>query len=254
MKKLAIIGGNGLLGSDLTKNLHSYFNITPITRENYSKHIGSSFDIVINANGNSKRFWANQNPQEDFIVSTVSVQKSIFDFPCDLYMYISSPNVYEDHSKTSSTKENEKIDSSKLSPYGFHKYLSELIVKQYTNKFLILRSAMILGSNLKKGPIYDITHNKPLLISLDSKLQFITTVAFSDIIQTLSKGKVANEIINIGGIGTVSFNKIEEYFNEKITVSSNSQTQRYEMNIAKLRSLYPNLKTSAIYLREFSLI
>lgn len=252
MKKLAIIGSNGMLGFDLVKKLSLNFTVTPISKENYLKHLNSKFDIVINANGNSRRFWANQNPHDDFIASTASVHKSIFDFPADLYIYISSPDVYSDHSASENTEENEKIEFTKLSPYGFHKYLSEQIVKKYNDKFLILRSSMLLGTNLKKGPFFDITHNKPLFVTLDSKFQLITTSAISDIIQTLLIRKVINETINVGGIGTFSFNSINKYFNNNVKLSQDAQRQIYEMNIKKLRKLYPILKTSEEYLREFS--
>lgn len=240
-----------MLGSDLIKNLNPYFAITPISKDNYLEYVNAKFDIVINANGNSRRFWANQNPQEDFIVSTVSVYKSIFDFASDLYIYISSPDVYMDHSGVKHTGENEKINSAKLSPYGFHKYLSEFIVKKYANKFLILRSSMILGTNLKKGPFYDIINNKPIFVTLDTRLQLITTSAISDIIQTLIKSRVVNETINVGGIGTFAFKKIHEYFSENIQFSPEAQAQIYEMNVKKLRSLYPVLMTSEKYLEEF---
>lgn len=240
-----------MLGSDLIKNLNPYFVVTPISKDNYLEHVNAKFDIIINANGNSSRFWANQNPQDDFINSTASVHKSIFDFTADLYIYISSPDVYVDHSVKKYTGENEKINSAKLSPYGFHKYLSELIVKKYVNKFLILRSSMILGTNLKKGPFYDIINNNPIFVTLDTRLQLITTSAISDIIQTLIKRKVVNETINVGGIGTFVFKKIHEYFNKNIQFSPEAQAQIYEMNVKKLRSLYPDLMTSDKYLERY---
>lgn len=251
MKTLAIIGSNGMVGSDLIQYLGAKFQVTPINRDNYQNHIGDYFDIVINANGNSKRFWANQNPLDDFFVSTVSVYKSIFDFPCEMYIYISSPDVYENHTGTEQTKESNKIVPENLSPYGLHKYLAELIVKKYKEKFLILRHSMILGSNLRKGPFYDIMHNNPLFITLSSKLQLITTSAVAYIIKTLLENTVVNETINIGGKGTLAFGKIREYYDRKIKISPQAETQIYEMNVEKITHLYPTLKTSEEYLQEF---
>lgn len=251
MKKLAIIGSTGLLGSDLVEFLNPYFDITSIYRDNYSIHINKKFDIVINANGNSKRFWAELHPGDDFTASTASVHDSVFDFPCDLYIYISSPDVYPDHSARAKTSEKEKIDSSKLSSYGFHKYLSELIVKKYKKKFLILRSAMILGTNLKKGPIFDIIVGKPLFVTSSTQLQIITTGAIADIVRSLIKQKVVNETINIGGAGTFSFKNIDKIFNKKIKYSKEAKLQIYEMNVSKLKKFYPNLKASEEYLDDF---
>src|SRR3989344_4455202 len=197
-----------MLGSDLIRYLGEGFNITSINKENYQTFIGKSFDIVVNANGNSKRFWANQNPQDDFLASTVSVYKSIFDFPSDIYIYISSPDVYENHTSPEFTKEDEETNPTNLYAYGFHKYLAELMVKKYKQKFIILRCAMILGTNLKKGPFYDVLNNIPLFISSQSKLQLITPNVIGEIIETLLQKSAINKTINIGGLGTFPFSKI----------------------------------------------
>lgn len=251
MKTLAIIGSNGMIGSDLVRYLRKSFQVVPINKKNYSSIVGNRFDIVINANGNSKRFWANQNPLDDFFASTVSVMKSIFDFPCKLYIYISSSDVYENHTEPAYTKESRKINQVNLQAYGLHKFLGEIIVKKYKEKFLILRLSMVLGTNLKKGPIYDITQNNPLHITLESQLQFITTRAISEIIMILLENYVTSETLNIGGKGSLAFTKIGEYYDREIKILKGAETQVYEMNVDKIKRLYPSLKTSKEYLQEF---
>lgn len=251
MKTLAIIGSDGMIGSDLIRYFSKNFQVIPISRKNYNSNIGKVFDIVINANGNSRRFWANQNPADDFFASTVSVMKSIFDFPCKKYIYLSSSDVYENHTGSSYTKEDMEINQVNLSVYGLHKLLSELIIKKYKEKFLILRLSMVLGANLKKGPFYDILQNNPLYISLNTKLQLITTRAIFEIIKILLENNLINEVINIGGVNTFSFKKIHQYFDQKIKISSVAEKQIYQMNIEKLKQFYPALKTSEEYLKEF---
>lgn len=251
MKTLAIIGSNGMIGSDLVRYLRKSFQVVPINKKNYSSIVGNRFDIVINANGNSKRFWANQNPLDDFFASTVSVMKSIFDFPCKLYIYISSSDVYENHTSVAYTRESMEINPANLQAYGLHKFLSELIIKKYKEKFLILRLSMVLGTNLKKGPFYDIIHNNPLYVTPNTKLQLITTQAIFEITKTLLENNVTNEIINTGGIDTFSFTRIHQYFDQEIKISPMAEKQIYEMNIKKVKQIYPVLKTSEEYLKEF---
>ncbi|TSC88406.1 MAG: NAD-dependent epimerase/dehydratase [Microgenomates group bacterium Gr01-1014_16] len=253
MKTLAVIGGSGMLGSDLVQYFSTKFLVTPINKDNYQAQIGKFFDIVINANGNSKRFWANQNPVEDFLASSVSVIKSIFDFPCDVYIYISSPDVYENHTGPKYTNESVQIDPKKLEAYGFHKHLAELIVKKYKEKFLILRSSMLLGKKLKKGPIYDVIKDNPLYITLNSKLQLITTFAIAEVIEILLNKSVKNEVFNVGGEGAFSFLNARKIFKKKIQVMPDAKRQLYEMDTKKLRRLYPSLKTSEEYLCEYLL-
>ena len=240
-----------MLGSDLILYFRKNFQVIAINKDNYHNHTGKFFDILINANGNSKRFWANQNPEDDFFASTVSVYQSIFDFPCDMYIYISSPDVYENHTGPKYTKENEEINPENLEFYGFHKYLAELIVKQHKKNFLILRSSMILGKNLKKGPFYDIVHNNPLFVTSETRLQLITTHAIAEIIKNLLDKHVLNNILNVGGTGAFAFTKINEYFDKNIHVSPEAETQIYEMSVKKVKHLYPSLKTSEEYLRDF---
>ncbi|MEK7533849.1 MAG: NAD-dependent epimerase/dehydratase family protein [Patescibacteria group bacterium] len=250
MKTLVVIGGNGMLGSDLVRHLSATFRVTAIDRKNYSTYIGSSFDVLINANGNSKRFWANTNIFDDFTASTVSVYKSIFDFKFSTYVYISSSDVYANHSGSQFTSENQAQDSSKLSAYGFHKYLSERIVENNCRNYIILRSSLILGSNLKKGPLYDILNRKPFYISDSSRLQLITTKEISRIISFLLNKKITKEIFNMGGKGIVDFKKIQKYFSVPVTFSKDTEIQIYETNVSKLNNIFP-LKTSELYLQEF---
>src|SRR5437667_254265 len=249
-KSLAIIGSRGMVGSDLIRDLKPYFQIiTGINRENYEQYRGQSFDVVINANGNSSKIWAKENVLGDFEASTTSVYKSLFDFPCKTYIYLSSADVYEDHTNTKTTKESKVINPKNLSPYGFHKYLSECIVRNVAKNSLILRCPMILGTNLKKGPIYDILHNRQLFITRDSAFQIITTKEIAQIISFLLDPSITKETFNIGGESTVLLKNISKYFNKSVNFPKDGSTHTYEMNVTKLQKIYP-LKTSTDYLQD----
>lgn len=239
-----------MLGSDLVKYLSQSFSVTSISKDNCRQFINHSFDVVVNANGNSKRFWAIENPLEDFTASTVSVYESLFDFKFTTYVYISSSDVYVNHLSGVFTSEDQIQDSSKLSVYGLHKYLSERIIKNHCESYIILRSSMSLGKNLKKGPIYDIINNNPLFISKSSRLQMISTQEIANVIAFLINKKIKNDIFNVGGKGIVNFEKIQEYFSTPVTFRDKKETQIYEMNVSKLNNIFP-LKTSEEYLQEF---
>jgi len=247
---IAVLGGRGMLGSDLVRFLDDRYIVHAIDRDNYEDCRGKEYDILINANGNSKRFWANEHIFEDFEASTISVYRSIFDFKFKKYIYISSSDVYNNHSSYIHTKEEQAIDAEILSPYGFHKYLSERIVQNNVKDYLILRSCMVLGMNLKKGPLYDIYNGSPLFISLDSWLQFITTGEIANIIMALIERGTRKQIFNVGGVGSFSLTDISRYVKEPVTVAKNAEKQEYEMDVSKLNGIYP-LKTSEQYLEQF---
>lgn len=250
-KSLAVIGSSGMVGSDLVQYLKPNFaKISEIERKNYDKHRGQFFDVVINANGNSNKPWANEHIFDDFEASTVSVYKTLVDFPCDIYIYISSADVYENHTSKKTTSESESINPEILSPYGLHKYLSEYIVRNVKKKYIILRCPMILGAKLKKGPIYDILENSKIFASEQSAFQIITTKEISQIIHFLIDKDITKETFNIGGGGTVALSKVRSYVQKPINFPKDGKIQTYETNVSKLNKIYP-LKTSAQYLKEF---
>lgn len=250
MKKIAIIGGNGLLGKELVNTYEKKYKVISINRDNYDLKKGAKQDVVINANGNSRRFWANQNIVNDFERSTFSVIKSIYDFPCERYIYISSSDVYPDQSNIRFTCEESEIDEKKLCAYGFHKHLAEKIVKRYCHDYLIIRPSLMLGNPLKKGPIYDILNNQPLYISPDSRIQMITIKTIATIIDMLLDKDIKNETFNIGGKGVVSFRTMGQYFNKEIVYSKEGTEQIYQMNVNKIGRLFP-LKTSTDFLTNY---
>jgi nucleoside-diphosphate-sugar epimerase len=248
--KIAILGGEGFLGKNLTEYFSNIgYEVKKISRKNYSHHLKSYFDLLINANGNSKKFWANQNPEQDYIASVESVKKSLTDFKFNFYLYISSSDVYPDHGEIKKTLESQNIDTKKLTPYGLHKYQAEQLVKALPN-YLILRLSAMVGPNLKKGVIKDIMDGTDLFISQDSYLQFITTDEVGRVIYELLNKKVKNEVFNLGGSGKVLVSEIFSILNKTSNIRLDAKRQTYEMNIQKLNSLI-NLNTSKEYLTQF---
>lgn len=229
---IGILGSNGFLGSYLHKNIKDSIGIN---RDNYNTYIGKYFNILINANGNSKMYWANANILKDFDKSTVSVYRSINDFKFKKYVYVSSDAVY-DHINM---KETDTININSLTSYGFHKYLSEQIIKKYCRDYLILRCSALLGENLKKGIVYDIRNKLPLYVSNKSVIQFIDIKEILNIINVKTK----KSIINVGGIGGV---KIQDIY----SVKHNDKIEHREMNIDYLKSII-SLKTSIEYVEEY---
>lgn len=248
--RVAVIGAKGLLGADLMKFLSGFSEIVGIDKKNYDEHRGEKFNVLINANGNSRRFWADKHPLEDFEASTLSVYRTLLDFEVQKYIYISSSDVYENHATPATTSETQPIAAGRLSPYGFNKYVSEFLVRSRVNDFIILRSSMMLGTELRKGPIFDIMHGTPLFIAKDSRLQAISTRAIADIILLLCARGVSREIFNMGGRGAFDFREIKRTVSLSVKISPDAVRQEYEMDVTKLSKIFP-LKTSREYLEEF---
>ncbi|HUN65138.1 MAG TPA: NAD(P)-dependent oxidoreductase [Bacteroidota bacterium] len=238
--KIGIIGGNGFVGSGIRRALERRHHCNVITRDNYDALRTTRFDVVINANGNSKKFLAAQEPREEFLASVVSVQRSLLDFPADLYVHCSSVDVYPDCSSPETTREDARIDPERLSLYGFHKYLAEQCVRRYAPRWLILRFGGFVGPGLKKNPVYDILHGEPLRVSVDSAYQYLPTVAAGEALDALLTAGVRNELFNVCGEGCVPLRDIAAQI-PSYTVryaAGTPRAERYEVAISKIAAYY----------------
>ncbi len=235
--KVGIIGGNGFVGSGIRKYLESqHIDTVNIELENYERLTGSSFDVLVNANGNSKKYLASQSPKEDFRASVQSVEYSLVDFKCGLYVYCSSVDVYPDHEHPGMNAEDTVIDPKKLSLYGFHKSLGEQLVQRYAARWLVLRFGGFVGEGLKKNSIYDILHGAPLRVHVDSQYQYLSTASAGEVLLTLIQKGIENEVFNVCGDGCVSLreitNEIPKYPLQYAV--ENPPLEHYEVCVKKL--------------------
>ena len=91
MKKIAIIGSNGFVGKALVRTAKNFnFEVTCVTRENFSEHKNKSYDCVINSAMPSKRFWSLNNPIEDIKETVVKTADIFYNWHYDKFVQISS--------------------------------------------------------------------------------------------------------------------------------------------------------------------
>jgi nucleoside-diphosphate-sugar epimerase len=244
-----IIGGRGFVGSAFARVCEAKGKeYVIITRQNYHEFIGKRCEIIIDANGNSKKFLAKEAPLEDFDASVRSVRSSLVNFKYDCYVYLSSCDVYPDCSSSSITSEDEKIDVSKQSPYGFHKYLAELCVQHAAKRWLIIRFGGFVGPGLKKNAIYDILNGGPLWLDPESELQYMHTDHAAEIVLKLLDLGITNEIFNICGRGVIKLQEVIKVVGGEIPVQPGSPRVRYEVNIDKISKLADISETRATVL------
>lgn len=221
--------------------------------DNYEEHVGEKCDVLVNVNGNSKKFLAAEQPALEFDLSVRSVVRSLYDFPADKYVYISTVDVYTDFSDNAASAENVNIDNKKQSPYGFHKWLAEQYVKKVCDKWLITRLGGMVGAGLKKGPIYDLLNGEKLWVHPDSRYQYIPTKTVGAVIRALLEKNIENEIFNVCGKGTVSLREAAELIGVLPEFNSAADRQHYEINNEKLCKIFdvPETKESVFeYLKS----
>lgn len=247
-----VLGAKGFVGSAIVRRLSVLgVDFTPITRANYAQHIGSTCDILVNASGNSRKYFADREPVYDLGVSVVGVLRALRDFRAGGYVHLSSVDVYNDVSNPLNNTEDAAIEPSRLSPYGFSKYLAELVTRRYAKKYLLIRLGGMVGPGLKKNPIYDLLHSGSLYVHADSLYQYMTTDKVAQIVVDLIQAGVHDKVFNLCGDDVVSPRQVAGWLGlPDVAYPGESRPERYEVNIEKIKQRYciPN---SAEAVRSF---
>lgn len=230
-----VIGGKGFVGSAIVRACQRRkLEHQILAHDTIEQFTGSSCDLLINANGNSKKYMADRDPLWEFDASVRSVRASLENIRAGRYIYLSSCDVYPDCSSPDSTDEEQIIDVTKQSAYGFHKYLAEQCVMRHALQWLIFRMGGFVGPGLKKNAVYDILHGDPLRLDPRSELQFIHVDAAANIILELALSTRNHKIFNLCGLGVISISEAMAAAGYNVVCEPGSPTVRYEVSIEKL--------------------
>lgn len=188
---ILIIGCRGFIGSNLTKYFiekgfsvfgsdimeqpdiieYPYLRYSGLSGDWEAIFVVKQFDICINAAGSGNVAHSINNPIADFEANTNDVIKILdaikkYQNVCK-YLHISSAAVYGNPKRR---PVNEREELNPVSPYGFHKLMSELICREYYNIYslpiTIIRPFSVFGAGLKKQIFWDTcqkiyrSHNK----------------------------------------------------------------------------------------------
>ncbi|HPF99900.1 MAG TPA: NAD(P)-dependent oxidoreductase [Kiritimatiellia bacterium] len=237
-----VLGGQGFIGSAMMREASRRgYAATAVTRENYKSHTGTSCDLLINANGNSRKYLANQNPALDFDLSVQSVMRSLEDFHTRHYVYISSIDVYSNVVDPRANSEDVTIETDRLPPYGLHKYQAEMLVQRYAPSWHVLRTGGMVGPGLWKNSIHDILKNHPLRVHPNSKYQYLHTQVFAHLTFDLVDRNMGPLVLNVVGDGLLSPAEaagwVPQY--KLTTLTPDVPMETYHVNQDRLKALCP---------------
>ncbi len=253
-----VLGGKGFVGSAIAEEARRRaYSVIVVDKDEYEAAKGTPCDLLVNANGNSKKFLAKENPGLEFDLSVRSVLNSLHDFPARQYVHLSTMDVYPEISDPKLNHETVQIDTNRQSPYGFHKYLAEQLVRHYSTNWIIFRMAGFVGRGLWKNSIYDLLNNIPLRVHPDSEYQYLNTRDLAHAIFEVVQKALTREIFNITGQGVISLRAISAMIpGHRLDPSWNSlPKERYEMNVEKIsrQVLIPQTQdTVRAFIREWS--
>lgn len=232
---LLVLGATGFVGSAVVAEAKARgLSVLELGRNNYTT--GLSARWIINANGNSKKYIATEQPAREFDLSVRSVMQSLHDFRFERYCFLSSIDVYDNVRDPAANAECAAIQRERLSPYGLHKLLAEDLVRSYAKQWIILRMGGFVGPGLRKNSIYDLLNGAPLRVHPDSRYQYQHTRAAARIALDFLAEGADRELCNIAGAGTISLREIAEWIPGAQIPAADGQSEHYEVNLARLQS------------------
>jgi len=237
-----VLGGTGLIGSELCAHLaRCNWSVLPVASKDYAAKAGARAKVLINCNGNAVRHLAQKDPKWDFEVSVASVERSLFDFSYEQYLYLSTVDVYQDVQDPSRNDEAAAVHPDELHPYAFHKWLAERLVERFAPRWVIARLGSVVGPGLKKNPVFDLLNGHPLRVSLESELTLIDTATVARCIETLITRGGDREIYNVATTGSVKLRDLQERLGHPVSMEPGAEqiVHRYCINNGKMGSLTP---------------
>lgn len=242
------MGGKGFVGAAIARALQQQnAAVTVIDKDEYASAKGGSFDVLINANGNSKKFLSRKDPAGEFKLSVASVSDSLHDFTYGLYVHLSTIDVYPDHEHPENNHEDVDIDLQRLSPYGLHKRMAEQLVEYYAENWLIFRMAGFVGPGLWKNSIHDMLTHEPVRVHLDSAYQYLHTTALAEGILAVIHAGQRNRVFNITGAGTITLREVAAMIPGYDTTlcPTDAPCEHYEVNNDRIQPFFAPPSTAS---------
>jgi hypothetical protein len=77
----------------------------------------------------------------------------------------------------------------------------------------------MVGPGLKKNPVFDVLHGRPLSIHPDSQYQFMSTDAVANVVWRLVESDTTDRVVNVCGSGLISPRAISELAGKPLVVA-----------------------------------
>ncbi|ASU35129.1 NAD-dependent epimerase/dehydratase family protein [Mucilaginibacter xinganensis] len=276
--KIIVIGSQGFIGSNACRYFNengnqtwgcgvsenvddpNYFQVERFFPDYNNIFKLRQFDICINASGSPGVGFSMEHPQDDFRMNVTNVYALVnairlYNPECKL-INLSSAAVYGNAEKLPLT---ERADLKPLSPYGFHKMLTEQVVNEFHQIYGIatcsFRIFSAYGPGIKKQLLWDIyqkaIESKDGYVNLFGKgnetRDFIFIEDLLDAINlVINKGLFNGDVFNLGSGSETSVETVASTFlniiNPSLQVKFNGIQKHgdplfWKADIGKLASL-----------------
>jgi nucleoside-diphosphate-sugar epimerase len=240
-RRCLVLGGTGFIGSAVAAEAaRRGWAVTAVGSKTAGAVVGQTFELLINANGNSRKYLAREDPAADFDLSVRTVTRSLHEIRSARYVFLSSAEVYDHPFDPAQNAEDVPIIETALSAYGFHKLLAEHLVRRYAPGWTILRLSGLVGPGLRKNALFDLLTGAPMRVHPDSAYQFIDTRVLARVLFDLlpDPAGIHHRIFNVGGHGVVTLREAAGWIGVSIPPGADAlPRERCELNIERIARL-----------------
>jgi len=284
MPKLLVLGSEGFIGSHIVKYFYSigwnvvgcdlsdlsclpykYFKISLLSNDIDEIFQNDQYDFCINAAGSGNVSYSVNFPLSDFEANTLSVVRLLDSLrkysPNCKYLHISSAAVYGNPNELP-IKESSSLRP--VSPYGWHKLMSELACNEYSElyklKTAIIRPFSVYGPGLKKQLFWDLY----LKAKSGSRIELFGTgeetrdfIFISDLVNAValivSQSAFSANVFNVAGGSSTKIKTAAETFLDnsatahEVVFTGNSKTgdpKNWKADVSSLISIGFSPKTT----------
>ncbi|MDA7592286.1 hypothetical protein N8714_01300 [Rhodobacteraceae bacterium] len=191
--KVGIIGGRGMIGSNLVMQLASNCDISIITRENFHNS-KNKFDTLFVSAADARKYIVNNQPIND-LVDVANLALGISRYTFDRLVLISTVDVYGQVGNVGN--EDTKLTFEQPS-YGDNRLFLENILRGVAKdaEYQIIRLQGIIANNLTKNVIYDIKNKHEIeKVNPNCTMQFYPIELLSKNIEICAS--LNEEIVNL---------------------------------------------------------
>jgi nucleoside-diphosphate-sugar epimerase len=259
LKKALVIGSRGFIGQHMVVALlaqdyivngidivefhqtgYQYFKISALSPDFRNLLSSNKYDYIINCAGSGNVGYSIEHPLSDYELNTHSVFHILdgirISQPGCRFIHFSSAAVYGDPIQLP-ISENSVI--TPISPYGYHKYHSELICKEFSTLYsipiLVLRPFSVYGPGLRKQLLWDIfqkAHQNQVIElwgSGNESRDFIYVTDMCNIILALlNKNLPLFETLNLATGESVSISSIAQILLNKLNYSNTIEFNEFD--------------------------
>ena len=209
-ERIALIGYKGFVGRALFEKLkENRHDVTGVSRDNYESNKKQEFGTLINSAMPSKRYWALENPMQDFDATVRLTADLVYGWKWKKFVQVStvSARCQLDH------------------PYGINKLCAETLVLNRSKSSLVFRLGALFGEGLDKGVIFDMLKGNKIFLSGNSRYNYISTGKASEI---MAKKIGEKGIIEVGAKDQISLKEISDNLNLDVEFGDRLESQHTE--------------------------